>query len=400
MAKKVLKDSSIYILGEIFSKSIPFLLIPYMSRKLGADGYGELSYYQTYLALFTLIISLSQNGAIVHYFYRYGERSLNLIVRVGYLYATFVTTIIFIISFLFRSQILMYLTISVLFSTFVNVQLSVRQCKKEVISYVKIQFLLGLSGVIFTVLLFEIFSVNLVEKRILAILLGSIVTFLFSFWQYKRNINITRKFSLAQYKIGFIYLLSFGFPLIFHNGSFFIKGQLDRFFIYHQYTEEQLGIYAMGANLSAIISTLILAVNKAMIPYYFEALKNNKVNLIQIHKWALLSIILIPIAGILYFVPEQLFLWILGDSFKGVKYYFTLFTISSLLTIPYLLMVNYLFYHGKTKQIALSSVISTFCYLVFLIVLVNTEIKYIPFASIIGAFVILPVLYFITKKMK
>ena len=30
-----LKDSAIYLIGEVFSKALPFLLIPYLSRKLG-----------------------------------------------------------------------------------------------------------------------------------------------------------------------------------------------------------------------------------------------------------------------------------------------------------------------------------------------------------------------------
>ncbi|MCT8759307.1 flippase, partial [Glaesserella parasuis] len=43
---KALKDSSIYLIGEFASKSLPFLLLPYLTNKLGMEGFGELSYYQ------------------------------------------------------------------------------------------------------------------------------------------------------------------------------------------------------------------------------------------------------------------------------------------------------------------------------------------------------------------
>ncbi len=69
----LVKDSAIYLAGEILSKAIPFMLIPYLSRKLGVDGYGELSYYQTYIALFVIFLGLSQDGAIARYFYFYGN---------------------------------------------------------------------------------------------------------------------------------------------------------------------------------------------------------------------------------------------------------------------------------------------------------------------------------------
>ncbi len=82
----IIKDSVIYLAGELISKAFPFLLLPYLSRKLGVDGFGELSYYQTYLTLFVVFLGLSQEGAVVRYFYVYGKRSLNLVVNIGYIY--------------------------------------------------------------------------------------------------------------------------------------------------------------------------------------------------------------------------------------------------------------------------------------------------------------------------
>lgn len=66
---KVFKDSVIYLVGELSSKLVPFLLLPYLSRKLGVEGYGSLSYYQTFLSLFLIVVSLTQEGAISRYFY-------------------------------------------------------------------------------------------------------------------------------------------------------------------------------------------------------------------------------------------------------------------------------------------------------------------------------------------
>jgi|GEM_PF-5745343 len=51
----LIKDSSIYLIGELSAKCVPFLLLPYLSRKLGVEGFGELSYYQTFLALFVML---------------------------------------------------------------------------------------------------------------------------------------------------------------------------------------------------------------------------------------------------------------------------------------------------------------------------------------------------------
>ncbi|BDE25939.1 hypothetical protein OCUAc20_44390 [Acinetobacter baumannii] len=61
---RVLKDSFIYLIGELFAKSLPFLMLPYLTRKLGPEGFGELSYYLTMLSLFGIFIGLSQEGQL------------------------------------------------------------------------------------------------------------------------------------------------------------------------------------------------------------------------------------------------------------------------------------------------------------------------------------------------
>ncbi len=189
-------------------------------------------------------------------------------------------------------------------------------------------------------------------------------------------------------------------PLILHYASFFLKGQLDRIFIYHKFSETDLGLYAMGAQLALIVSIAIQALNKAIIPYFYESLKQKKLVIKQLHKWALFSFLLIPIpALIMWIIPEDVLVWILGSQFVGTKYYFILFLISTTLSIPYLILVNYLFYYGKNKLISQCSVLSTIIYVASLVALTFTEIKYIPYAGIIGSLSIIPILYFMTSKV-
>lgn len=73
-----------------------------------------------------------------------------------------------------------------------------------------------------------------------------------------------------------MYLFGFGIPLILHHSSIFLKGQLDRVFIYHKFSEEDLGLYAMGAQIAMILAIVVQALNKATLPYFYEALKQKK----------------------------------------------------------------------------------------------------------------------------
>ena len=398
--RHLLKDSTIYLMGEIISKIIPFLLIPYLSRKLGVAGYGELSYYQTYTALFVILFGLAQEGSVTRYFYFYGKNALDLIIRTGYLYTICIASLSFLICLFFKSEILLYLVLAAVFEVFVTVQLSIRQCQKQALPYVVIQILSGVLSLSITIFLLEFFQTNLVEKRILAILTSNALVFVISYFFLYRTKVKKRKFSINKYKIAFFYIFSLGLPMVFHHLSFYIKGQVDRIFIYHKFTETDLGLYAMGANIDMILITLIGAINKATLPYYYEAIKKSKITLQQIHKWALISLsIPIIISSIISIIPESLILWFLGNQFLGTKYYIVIFSITATLAIPYAILVNYLFYYGKNKQIAFCSILSTLVYIVALICLTFTDIKYIPYASILAALSILPILYFYTKKI-
>lgn len=399
---KILKDGVIYLSGEILSRVMPFLLIPYLSRKLGVGGFGELSYYQTYLALFVVIFGLTQEGAVSRYFYFYGKNGINLIVQSGYIYAVTVGLLVAIFCLLIGSEILFYGALSSIFVVFINVQLSVRQCQKQSMDYAKIQFLFALLPVLTTILMLEFFSIGLVEKRVLALLIANFITFVVAYYFYKKH-NVTKKlYTKGQYKLGFLYVLSYGIPLFLHNFSIFARGQLDKMLIYRQFDEKSLGVYAMGATLASVVSVGLLAVNKAVLPYYYEALKRRSIDLYKIKKCVVYSFIFVPMPSIVaYFMPESVFVWLLGESFFSSKYYFVLFLLSTMLILPYLFLVNYLYYYGKNQWISFCSILATVIYVVvLLLVLMLQKIEYVPFASVVGAVVILPVLWVMTKRVK
>lgn len=396
---KAVKDSVIYLIGELASKSIPFLLLPYFSRKLGVEGYGELSYYQTFSALFVIFIGLSQEGAVARYFYFYGKRSLNLVLTTGYLYTFFMSCLILLGCWYFKAEMIAYVAIGAMFQSFLNVQLSVRQCQKQAMAYTTIQLMSAVSSAVITVAMMEYFNTDLVEKRILAILFSNVLVFTIAYLLYANKAK-NKKFSFARYKTALFYVLGFGLPLILHHSSMFLKGQLDRIFIYHKFSEADLGLYAMGAQIALILTIVIQALNKATLPYFYEALKQKRINVSHIHKWAFYALFIVPIpALVMWLIPEELVVWILGSQFIGTKYYIMLFLVATTLVVPYLILVNYLFFYGKNKLISLCSILSTLFYLVSLFALTFTQIAYIPFASIIGAVSIIPILYVMTAKV-
>lgn len=374
-------------------------MLPYLTRKLGPDGFGELSYYLTWLALFGIFVGLSQEGAVTRYYYFYGKRALNTVVKAGYLYNIFISFVLLIICWLLKAEIMAYIVLATMFQSFINVQLALRQCQKQPIKYIVIQIILSLTNVIFTIAALELFSSDLVAYRILAIVFANGLTFFIASIVlgnlFSNEYNLTKN----RLKMGLIYVFSFGLPLILHQSSFFVKGQLDRIFIYQQYTKAELGIYSAGVQVAAVLPIILMALNKAVVPYYYQGLKENKLTVEKIKKYTLLSlpVCIVPaFAG--WLLPDQFYIWFLGKGYGDSKYYVVMYLLGFGLNLPYLILVNYLFFYGRNFIISNINLISSVFYLVFLYLAIGLDVLYMPYALISSNIILLLILWTGLKK--
>lgn len=394
---KIFKDSFIYLFGELFAKALPFLLLPYLTRKLGVVGFGEMSYYQTILSLLTLFLGLSQDGALTRYFYFYGKRNLHNLMRTGYGYIFILTCFGLIFSWWQQSLLLAAVVCAAASQTVLSTQLAWRQCQKRALAYTAIQTANGILCSALTIVILEITAMQPVAMRFLAVFLGNAIVAIIAYClvQKEKKTRITwRRMWLSG-----CYLVSFGAPLLFHHASNFAKGQLDRIIIYQHFSAEKLGIYAAALQIASILSVLLMAINKATVPYYYQSLKNNRLNAKQIRRYALIATFISPIfALIAYALPETTFTWFLGAKYAGVHNYIYLFLLGYGLTIPYFLLVNYLFYHGKNQLISLISLTSTAVYLVALLALTSLGLHWIAWAMVVGNASILPILYYFVRE--
>lgn len=396
---RIFKDSFIYLIGELFAKSLPFLMLPYLTRKLGPDGFGELSYYLTWLALFGIFVGLSQEGAVTRYFYFYGKKALNTVVKAGYLFNITISFILLLGCWWFKSEIMAYVVLATMFQSFVNVQLALRQCQKQPLKYIVIQIILSLTNVIFTIAALELFTSDLVTYRILAIVFANGITFFIASIVLGNLFSSEYKLTKNRLKMGLIYVFSFGLPLILHQSSFFVKGQLDRIFIYQQYTKAELGTYSAAVQVAAVLPIILMALNKAVVPYYYQGLKENKLTIEKIKKYTLLSlpICIVPaFAG--WLLPDQFYTWFLGKGYGDSKYYVVMYLLGFGLNLPYLILVNYFFYYGRNFIISKITIFSSVFYLISLYLVVGLDILYIPYALISSNIILLLILWRGLKK--
>ena len=393
---KILKDSAVYLLGELFAKALPFLLLPYLTRKLGAAGFGELSYYQTILSLLALAFGLSQDGAITRYFYFYGKRNLPNVLRTGGLYTLALTLLGLLFAWWRQSWILGFVVLTAGSQTLLGTQLAWRQCQKRALPYVAIQISSSALSAVLTVLLLECTAYQPVAMRFAALCLVNfaVAAAAYCWANQKQPAHFTRRRALYSLR----YILAFGLPLLLHHASGFVKGQLDRIIIYRMYSAAELGVYAAALQLAGILSIVLMAVNKATVPYYYHAIEQKKITARRVRRWAWIGFCAAPLfAAAVWCMPESWFVWFLGPQYIGAHHYIVLFTLGYALTIPYYLLVNYLFYFGKNSLISSISLLSAAIYLLILFAVAQLGMAWLPWAMVAGNLAILPILYYFVR---
>ncbi len=376
------KQGVVYLITEIFSKSLPFLMLPYLTRELGVVNYGELAILQALVAIQIVFISLSQDGAVTRYFYFYGKRGLKYVISSSIIISFCSTAVIACIISVFFDPIFIITTLLAFFQSLFSVQLATRQCRKLSLEYAKLQIIYSLMSVIITVIIFELVKSD-EHLRILAMAFSFFVITIISYFKFQPI--LLSRISSRKLILFMKYNFWFGFPLIIHKLSIFGKGQLDRFFIYEKFTPIELGSYSVAYQIASVIGVVIVAFNMAIVPHYYESIKNGKIDEYIAVKYSMLGLFLSFVVGFISSIlPEELYSLITGEGYENIKHFVVILSVGISLNLSYLMLSNFLFYHGQNKKVALISILSAIVYLICLVIFSNRAITLVPYSLVVS----------------
>lgn len=390
---KLLRAGAIYTLGDFTSKLLPFFLLPYLSRKLGPAGYGDLVYFMVFVTLASIFIGFSQDSAVPRYYYRYGKKSLGLLIYSG-LFISITTYLVLVAICIFISSLeVFYIATAGISQSLLNVQLAIRQTQKKPIEYVAIQVLSTVLTLSLTVFFFETSSEgNDYLLYVKALIIAQFISLIFSLIRSQPTTYIS---TLRKHKLTARYLILFCTPIVIHQLGLLMKSQFERIAIFSSYDSQTLGFYAAAYQLASIYPILLLACNKAAVPFFYEKLNRKELNILHVMRWTKICLIIFWIPAIAaYFIPNFFFTLFLGAPYSEVKIYVSFFLLGMGLNLPYLILVNFLFFHADTKSITTASV-SSAVFHVFLITLSlkTLSIKYLPLTHFISNLLLIGMLY-------
>lgn len=371
--------SLIYLLSNVISASIPFLLLPVMTRYLTPAEYGQIAIFLGMVAALAAFTGLNANGAAARKYYDdVNANQLRIFMGACLRILLASSGLLLLSAILFRAILARHLGIeaawvplAVVVSTanfVINLRLTQWQIRKQALQYGSMQVAQSALSLILSLLAVVALQMG-AEGRVMAQTSAAIVGMLAALWLLQRD----HLLSLSSRREDVREALHYGVPLVPHVSGLFLLAMADRFIINAELGTAQVGIYMVAAQISSVMGVLFDAINKSYIPWLFERLKRNDAaenrQTVQLTYayfvgallLALLFALLGPtaitfIAGQRYAAAGEVVGWLaLGQAFGG----------------GYFMVTNYIFFSKKTGMMSLATLCCGAINIALLLVLVK-----------------------------
>lgn len=375
---KLFKSAGVYTLTSVINKSIPFFLLPILTRYLSPSDYGIVSMFGVLVSFVAPFTGLSIHGAIARMYYERDTIDIKEYVT-NCIYILMTSTVLVSVAFYLFSGVIarissvpmqvLWMVIVVSFGQFITrIVLTLWQVQVRPLQYGIYQISQTSLDMILSILL--IIFVGLTWKgRLYAQLITLIIFVLIGFIVLLKNNWLKFNYNKTYLK----HALSFGVPLIPHALGGVIMTMTDRIFITNMVGIETTGVYTVGYQIGMIINLLATSFNQAYVPWLYSKLKENilatKRRIVKFTYAYYLVIVLLAIT--LSLVAPPFLSFFVGKEFSQSSIFVTWIALGYAFNGMYLMTSSYIFYAQKTSYLAWVTFTSALLNIGLNVVLIN-----------------------------
>lgn len=378
------KSIFLYAFSDGIGKAIPFLVFPIVVHYLTTAQFGAVTNFNVLISILYPLVGMSTSTILNVDYYKKGKEGYNLFVSNLIYYNLFLCFIVSIGIFLLLDSLSAWTGLShyyilaglviAFFYPFVSLYTTKLRLDDKAKVFVSYNIFVSVLGALLTYLFLAVFNWSF-EGRINSILYSSIVGGAIALFLLLKTVG---KFYKPDYKL-IVGFFIFGFPLIPHNLSFWLKSGFEKLFITETLGLSENGIFSFAATINSIFTIFATSFFAAFSPNAYKLLNQIgidkqeefliKKNLVK-KSWLFISFYgVILIVG--FFAG-----WYLVSHFFQLKYehaviYLPYFLIANFFSTVYSLVALYLFYVKKTKFLGLLTITSSLFQVLLTIVLVK-----------------------------
>ena len=267
------KNASIYLLSNIINQSIPFLLLPVLTRYLAPDEYGLIATFGALVGILGILIGLNGHGAVGRYYFDLPSQELAVFTGTTFFILIISFVIVGAVVFLFKGLIGSFtglpenwhlLAPVVALANYITLtNLTLWQSEKKAAHYGSYLITKSLLNAGLTAVLVIVFSIRMEGPYLESVRNGRMFC-----PSQPMDTPKTRVFVLADGIRGMPRsLLRYSLPLVPHSLAGWIQVSLDRIIIVSLVSLEAAGIYAVAATLSKAVAFVVDSFAKAWTPH-------------------------------------------------------------------------------------------------------------------------------------
>jgi O-antigen/teichoic acid export membrane protein len=348
------------ILSALLLNGLNFFTLPLFSRLLGADHYGRVSLYTTWVSILTILISLQAGSAIgsaLQVFkpdqikkYLSGTMSVITVNFAVFLCIMAAGMPLWIRMTGFHQNVLSVMLVHSLGAAYINFS-SLRFTHGKA---ALLNFILSGSVSVCSVVLSLVFICVFCDED--SLYLGriaglAVVNGIAGICCYVVTLRQGRVFYHRDY---WKFCFTYGVPLIFHGLSHIILGQSDRIMLNYFSTERIVGIYSLSYTFSSVLNIIWTALNNTWVPFYYGYLKDGARTALLCRTKRYLTLYTIITMGFMLLAPEVYRLFAAREFWEGADL-LPVLAVCHYSVFMYSFPVNFQFYNRKTGFVAVGT---------------------------------------------
>lgn len=356
MGKKKTLGAVLLASGDILGKVIGFLMLPYLTAKLGVVGFGELTLYVSFIQILVIVVSLSGHGLLPVKFVHEGRRAALELKSNNAFISMIIGGVIFVGYMVFCEATGVGFGVAV--GALVVLSATLQALNALSISYFRIsqsyraasvgQFFVVIFNVAFTVIIFEAFTAG-AEQRLLAVCLSLFVIQAFYFFIIDSGES---NFDVNALKTNAAELARYGASLFPHHASFWLRSSVDRYFIAYFIGMGTAGVYGLAFQLSSMIILFFGVVSQALQPFIYRELKEGRIRRVAKMQSIYVAAVIFSVVSAILILP-LIFPYFFDEKFNEALEYFRVLALGAAFHCIYLGFSHQIFYMKRTGLVSL-----------------------------------------------
>lgn len=367
-----------FLVSNVINAGISFLTMILLARVLSPTEYGVLAIFFTFTTVLTPLIGLSLEGSISVAYFKRTVEDLRIHVSSSIALITIIFAGLSLMTVLFSAPLASWIHLTIkwlllglvcaLGQAMVNIKLALWMVKGAAKRYAFFQIVQSVMLASLTAAMIIYVAKNW-ESRAWALVATTCLFGCGSVFMMVRDGECSRKVSAFEMGLA----LRFGVPLIPHICGALLFTSADRFVVNGVLGPAATGLHQLAAQIGSIVMVGTDAINKAFSPWLYRHLSDSTdATLRKIVKLTYLYFIAaIAVSTLFFMIPLNIASIFGGSNYSDAGPIVPFFILGHCIGGMYFMVVNYIFYTGRTGYLSAATLISGMIGLTAVFVLVG-----------------------------